>query len=204
MLPAGSCANGTVLSLTAHRQTCDDPNLARDASLQRRLLAGQAIARQIKHDFPGCQLTWAVSSRCRKVLFNNPDIDTLWEIPLESWSEMDRTWQLFEIEAHSLASSGHFDHVFLTQISPARFANYDGTVRPSLFRNYPRQISVPVDVTINLDAEEKAAVDAWFAASPAADASQVVPLRMLVELWPVIHGHWPGSGIGRGDHRRTS
>jgi len=137
-------------------------------------LYATAIARQIKQDFPGCHLTWAVASLCRNVLFNNPDVDTVWEIPLESWSEMDRTWQLFEIEAHSLGSSGHFDHVFLTQVSPARFGNYDGTVRPSLFRNYPRQISVPVDVTINLDAEEKAAVDAWFAASPAADASQVV------------------------------
>jgi hypothetical protein len=137
-------------------------------------LYATAIARQIKHDFPGCHLTWAVASLCRNVLFNNPDIDALWEIPLASWSDMDRAWQLFEIEAHSLASSGHFDHVFLTQVSPGRFANYDGTVRPSLFRNYPRQISVPVDVTINLDAEEKAAVDAWFASSPAADASQVV------------------------------
>ena len=155
-----------------------------------------AIARQIKRDFPGCHLTWAVASLCRNVLFNNPDIDALWEIPLASWSDMDRAWQLFEIEAHSLASSGHFDHVFLTQVSPGRFANYDGTVRPSLFRNYPRQISVPVDVTINLDAEEKAAVDAWFASSPAADASQVGTLRMLVEVWPVFHGHWPGSGTG--------
>jgi hypothetical protein len=133
-----------------------------------------AIARQIKQDFPGCHLTWAVCSLYRSVLVNNPDIDTLWEVPLESWSEMDRTWQLFEIEAHSLALSGRFDYVFLTQVSPARFANYDGTVRPSLFRNYPRRINVPVDVTINLDAEEKAAVDTWFAASPAADASQVV------------------------------
>jgi hypothetical protein len=87
---------------------------------------------------------------------------------------MGRTWELFEIEAHGLAESGHFDHVFLTQISPSRFANYDGTIRPSIFRNYPRRISVPVDVTINLDDEEIAGVDAWFAKSPAADASQVV------------------------------
>ena len=53
-------------------------------------LYATAIARQIKHDFPGCHLTWAVASLCRNVLFNNTDIDALWEIPLASWSEMDR------------------------------------------------------------------------------------------------------------------
>jgi hypothetical protein len=137
-------------------------------------LYATAVARQIKQDFPGCHLTWAVASLYRSVLVNNPDIDALWEIPMTSWPEMDRVWPLFEIEAHNLASSGQFDHVFLTQISPARFVNFDGTVRPSMFRNFPRPITVPVDVTINLDDEEKAAVDAWIAASPAADASQVV------------------------------
>lgn len=137
-------------------------------------LYATAIARQIKQDFPGCHLTWAIGSLSRRVLCNNPDIDAVWEIPLADWSEINRCWELFEIEAHELGSSGQFDHIFLTQISPARFANYDGTIRPSIFRNFSRPISVPVDVTINLGDEEKAAVDAWFAASPAADAAQVV------------------------------
>jgi hypothetical protein len=137
-------------------------------------LYATAIARQIKKDFAGCHLTWAVSSHYCSVLANNPDIDTLWEIPLAGLQDYNHNWHIFEIEAHQLASSGHFDHVFLTQISPGRFANYDGTVRPSIFRNFPRRIDIPVDVTINLDEDEKAAVDAWFAASPAADASQVV------------------------------
>jgi hypothetical protein len=137
-------------------------------------LYATAIARQIKQDFPGCHLTWAIGSLSRRVLANNPDIDTVWEIPLATWPDQEHSWHIFEIEAHQLAASGRFDHVFLTQISPARFANYDGTIRPSIFRNFPRPISVPVDVTINLDAKETAAVDAWFAASPAADASQVV------------------------------
>ena len=137
-------------------------------------LYATAIARQIKQDFPGCHLTWAVASLYRSVLVNNPDIDTLWEIPMTSWPDMVRVWPLFETEAHSLAASAEFDHVFLTQISPGRFANFDGTVRPSMFRNFPRPITVPIDVTINLDAEEKAAVDEWIAASPAADASHVI------------------------------
>ena len=137
-------------------------------------LYATAIARQIKRDFADCHLTWAIGSLCRNVIVNNSDVDEVWEISMANWDEMERAWQLFEIEAHGLLAAGHFDHVFLTQISPARFANYDGTVRPSIFRNFGRPIKVPVDVTIQLDEAEIAAVDDWFVKSPAADASQIV------------------------------
>lgn len=137
-------------------------------------LYATAIARQIKQNFPGCHLTWAISSLCRNVLVNNPDVDEVWELPMADWSAMRSAWTLFEREAHDLADAGQFDHVFLTQIAPARFANYDGTVRPSIFRNFGSPLTVPIDVTINLKPEERAAVDAWFAGTPAADASQVV------------------------------
>lgn len=137
-------------------------------------LYATAIARQIKLDFPGCHLTWAIGSLSRAVLANNPDIDEVWVVPQNSWLDMDQSWNLFEIEAHQLAESGRFDHVFLTQISPARFANYDGTIRPSMFRNFGRPITVPVDAIIELSEQEEAEVDCWFQDSPACSASRVV------------------------------
>ena len=137
-------------------------------------LYATAIARQIKHDFPGCHLTWAIGDLSRRVLVNNPDIDEIWELPQATWENFEHAWTLFEIEAHALAAAGRFDHVFLTQISPARFANYDGTIRPSVFRNFGRPITVPVDVTIALTEQETAEVDRWFQAGPASGASQVV------------------------------
>lgn len=151
----------------------------------RRVLIGQlgsngdclyttAVARQIKRDHPGCHLTWAIGRLSRSVLVNNADIDEIWELPQASWADDPRLWTLFETEAHRLADAGEFDAVHLTQISPARFANYDGTIRPSIFRNYGAPIDGPVDVTISLTAEEIAAVDTWFAGSAAADASQVI------------------------------
>ena len=137
-------------------------------------LYATAIARQIKRDYPGCHLTWAIGRLSRSVLANNPDIDEIWELPQNSWSDMELLWSLFEIDAHHMADEGIFDHVILPQISPARFANYDGTIRPSIFRGYGRPISVPVDVAINLTDQERAEVDDWFKSSPAADASQVI------------------------------
>jgi hypothetical protein len=137
-------------------------------------LYATAIARQIKNDFPGCHLTWAVGSLSRRVLVNNADIDDIWELPQNAWSDMEHCWALIESEAYRLADAGRFDHVFMTQIFPARFANYDGTIRPSIFRNYGRPITIPVDVTITMTEQEKAEVDRWFEASPASGASQVV------------------------------
>ena len=137
-------------------------------------LYATAIARQLKQDFPGCHLTWAIGRMSRQVLVNNPDVDKVWEVPQASWAEAERSWTLFEAEAHDLANAGRFDQVYLPQISPARFANYDGTIRPSIFRGFPRALTVPVDVTIALTEEETAAVDAWVNASPIASASQVV------------------------------
>ena len=137
-------------------------------------LYATAIAQQIKKDFPGCHLTWAISTLCRPILVNNPDVDEVWEVPMADWSAMRSAWTLFEREAYHLADAGQFDHVFLTQIYPGRLANYDGTVRPSIFRNFGRALTVPVDAIIRLDSEESAAVDAWFAGTAASDASQVV------------------------------
>jgi hypothetical protein len=137
-------------------------------------LYATALARQIKIDFPGSHLTWAIGSLSRSVLANNSDIDEVWQVPQNSWADMEQSWMRFELEAHQLADAGRFDQVFLTQISPARFCNYDGTIRPSIFRNYGGPVTVPVEVTIDLSEQEKAEVDRWFQASPASAASQVV------------------------------
>lgn len=124
-------------------------------------LYATTIARQIRADFPGCHLTWAISSLCRGVIENNPDVDAIWDVQLGSWADMNPTWHLFEQEAWSEVQRGRFDHAFLTQISPDHFANYDGTIRPSLFRNYPYPITVPVETVINLTDDEKQRVDDW-------------------------------------------
>ncbi len=134
-------------------------------------LYATTLARQIKADYPGCHLTWAICSLARRVLDNNSDIDEIWEVPLANWTDMEHTWALFESEAYRLRDLGVFDKVFLTQISPGRFNLYDGTIRPSIFRNYLRPITVPVEVTIRLTDEEIERVERWYASSPAADAS---------------------------------
>jgi hypothetical protein len=135
------------------------------APRQRRILLGQlgamgdclyatVIARQIKHDYPGCHLTWAVGSMARSILDGNPDVDEIREVPMANHGEMRAAWQIFEREAIDAKQRGEFDDIFLTQIFPNNFHNFDGTVRYSIFRAYPRPITVPVEPVIFLNSAE--------------------------------------------------
>lgn len=115
------------------------------------------IARQIKKDFPGCRLTWAISYKCRQIIDNNPDVDDVWEIVYgdgESPTSRGGVWARVKCEAERRRAAGEFEHIFYTQIYPDNLGNYDGTTRSSTFRNYPRPVTVPVSPVIRLRDQE--------------------------------------------------
>jgi hypothetical protein len=133
-------------------------------------LYATTVARQIKHDFPGAELTWAISSLCSAVIDNNPDVDDTWIIPVERWSEINTAWRRLLLEA----TNRDFDHLFFTQISPDGFRNYDGTIRPSILRNYGRPITVPVETVIVPTAAERERVKDWARRNRTAEFGKVV------------------------------
>lgn len=130
-------------------------------SSSKRILLGQlgangdclhatTLARQIKHDYPNCHLTWAISSMCRSVIEENPFVDEIWEIPANNWQEIVTAWYGLEKELQSHLNRGDFDEIFLTQVSPNNYQNYDGTTKASLFRGYPKPITVPIQNILRL------------------------------------------------------
>ena len=138
---------------------------AGNSSRPPRILLGQlgangdclfatAIARQIKTDYPGCHLTWAIGSAYRSVLNGNPFVDEVWEIPVANHQELWDKWEQFEKEAFARKKSGDFDEVFLTQIPPNNFKNFDGTVRASIFRGYTKPITESVAPVVRLSPVE--------------------------------------------------
>ena len=137
-------------------------------------LYATTIARQIKEDFPGCHLTWAISSKCRNVIDNNPHVDRVWEVPLRGWEEMNPVWSAFETEAWRRLADGEYNHAFMTQICPNYFCNYDGTIRPSIFRNYPNPITVPVETVIALTDDETERVENWAKENRLSERGKVV------------------------------
>lgn len=134
-------------------------------ALNKKILLGQlgaygdclyatAIARQIKSDYPGCHLTWAIGSAYSSIIRNNPYVDKIWEIPIANHAELYEKWDEFEKKVKEAKNNGIFDLVFLTQIPPNNFKNFDSTVRTSLFRSYPNPITVPVAPVVRLSEEE--------------------------------------------------
>lgn len=111
------------------------------------------IAKQIKTDFPDCHLTWAIAKRYKSILDLNPYIDVVWEIEIINNDYYNDGWEQFEKEAKKRKREGIFDEIFLTQIGPKR-KNYDGTIRSSTFRGYPKPITIPVAPVIRLSMEE--------------------------------------------------
>lgn len=167
-------------------------------------LLATPIARQIKHDFPGCHLVWAIGSMCRSVIKNNPWVDEAWEIPLNGVADVPDAWAAFAEKAREKQSAGEFRHVFMTQISPGNLQNYDGNIRGSIFRGYPRPMNVSVTPVLRLRDEEVERVRAFcerhafkqwkhvvlIESSPASGQSRMTTevSRWLVDELAVIHG----------------
>src|SRR5258708_7899684 len=139
-------------------------------------LYATAIARQIKRDFPGCHLTWAVSSLCRKTIEENPFVDEIWEIPLSEWSDafLRASWSFFESEALRRYEQGLYDFVFFSQIYPGNPHHFEGTVRRGIFLGYPGKMTVPLQPTLVLCPEEVERVSAFAQEHQLSDFEHVI------------------------------
>lgn len=114
-------------------------------------LMATTVARQIKSDYPGCHLTWAISYKCKQVLENNPFVDHIWPITHEPNEHLHNdVWPRVKAASLRRQSEGQLDLVFFTQIYPENFNNFDGTTRSSIFRSYPGKITVPLQPVLFL------------------------------------------------------
>lgn len=188
-------------------------------SLPNRILLGHlisngdclyatAIAQQIKHDFPGSHLTWAVSSFCRKIIEENPFVDEVWEIPFTTWSYelLPASWAFFEGEALKRYEEGVYDFIFFTQIYPGNPHHFEGTVRPGIFLGYPGKITVPLQPSLFLRAEELERVNVFvqqnrlhefeqvilFECSAKSGQTHVTP-EFALQTAETIAKKWPGK-----------
>ena len=142
-------------------------------------LYATTIARQVKHDYPDCHLTWAVGTICRSILDANPYVDDIWEIPLANRTEMNDVWYSFEREARHLLAKGEYDEVILTQIQPGNLQNFDGTVRASILRAYPSRLTVPVTPVVRLSANEVARVKRFLEANNIPEDGRIVLVECI-------------------------
>ena len=118
-------------------------------------LYATTIAQQIKKDYPGCTLTWAVASFCTSILHNNPYIDHILEV--KDVAKHD-TPAFRRLRKKFLAekAAGIYDEVFITHNSlGTNQAFYDGSTRSTIYRAYPHPITVPIQGVLQLTESEK-------------------------------------------------
>ena len=113
-------------------------------------LYATAVARQIKQDFPGCQLTWAIASNCKNIIANNPYIDETMVVNYVYSNDNAVMKQLKE-----KTDFNQYDQVFITHPSYLpNLALYDGCIRSNVFNAYPNPVTVPVTPVLQLTDEE--------------------------------------------------
>ncbi|MBK5271130.1 MAG: hypothetical protein JJE22_08965 [Bacteroidia bacterium] len=117
-------------------------------------LYATAVARQIKQDFPGCHLTWAIADFCKEIILHNPYVDQVWttnEVPKNDVIAFRR----FKKKAYQQKREGKWDEVFNTHNMDSNQALYDGTIRGMIFRAYPSPVTVPIQPALILSKDEK-------------------------------------------------
>jgi len=119
------------------------------------ILYALAIARQLKHDYPGCHITWGIASMFRDILDNNPYIDSVWEYDAKTRAEVTDKWFEFAALAEQMKQDGKYDEIFLSQVFPGYPDRLHDTIRQSIFRAYPGRITVPIRPVVILSQQEK-------------------------------------------------
>lgn len=116
-------------------------------------LYATTVAKQIKQDFPGCHLTWAISSSCKTIIANNPCVDKILEVTTVAKND-GAAFRRFKKEIYKQQRKGVYDEVFIVHNADTNHAYYDGSIRSSILRAYPNPITVSVQPVLSLYPEE--------------------------------------------------
>lgn len=117
-------------------------------------LYATAVARQIKEDFPGCHLTWAIAAFCQHIIDNNPYVDA--KLVTDEVPKNDVVaFRKFRRKAFNEKKIGKWDQVFVTHNMDKNQALYDGTIRGMILGAYPNLVRVPLQPVLILSDEEK-------------------------------------------------
>ncbi|HMO63187.1 MAG TPA: hypothetical protein PKC39_13425 [Ferruginibacter sp.] len=117
-------------------------------------LYATAIARQIKHDFPGCSLTWMIASFCRNIILHNPFLDAV--EPIDSVAKNDAAaLRQLKRKVFARKAAGEFQEVFFIHNGDTNQAYYDGCIRSSILRAYGKPVTVPLTPVLQLSDAEK-------------------------------------------------
>ncbi len=113
------------------------------------------VARQIRRDFPNCELTWVIADRYASILEENPDIDVIHTIPISEFSQAQSGgWNIACRWVNDQLAAGLLDRAIFTQILPDNMLLYDGLIRSTVYRGYPNPVIGPHRPVVVLNSAE--------------------------------------------------
>jgi ADP-heptose:LPS heptosyltransferase len=136
-------------------------------------LFATTVARQIKVEYPGCHLTWAIAGFCKSIIDNNPDVDEVMEVNSVPKNAV-AAFRRFKNEMLQKKAKGEFDEVFITHPMDTNQALYDGIIRSQILNAYPHPITVPIQPVLRLRPAEIEKVSAFAAKHMLSNYTQVV------------------------------
>ena len=116
-------------------------------------LYATTVAKQIKNDYPGCHLTWAISSKFKTIIANNPDVDEVLAIDTVEKNDA-QAFRRFKKKIYQQQKEGLYDEVFIVHNTDTNHAYYDGSIRSSILKAYRKPITVSVQPVLRLYPEE--------------------------------------------------
>lgn len=117
-------------------------------------LYATTIAKQIKQDYPGCHLTWAVAGSCRSILKGNPYIDAILEINDVPKNDVV-AFRKLKKRLYAEKRNGLWKELFITHIMDNNQAYYDGCIRTTIFRAYPHPVTIDPTPVLSISEDEK-------------------------------------------------
>ena len=136
-------------------------------------LYATAVARQIKKDFPGAHLTWAILPAFQSILKGNPYVDEI--LCVDGVHKNDTlAFKHYRKSLMLQKSEGKWDELFITANIDDNQALYDGTVRGMILRAYPNKITVPLQPVLVLSDEELKRVDDFAIQNNLSDFKHVI------------------------------
>ncbi|MBL0358570.1 MAG: hypothetical protein IPP72_17670 [Chitinophagaceae bacterium] len=117
-------------------------------------LYATAVARQIKNDYPGCHLTWAIASFCKNIILNNPYADAVMEINDVAKNDAAALRRLKK-SLQAKTAAGEYEQLFFIHNGDTNQAYYDGSIRSSILRAYRKPITVPLTPVLRLTETER-------------------------------------------------
>jgi ADP-heptose:LPS heptosyltransferase len=112
-------------------------------------LYATALARQIKNDFPGSYLIWAIASFCKSIIANNPFVDEILEVNTVAKNDT-AALRKFKKNVFQQKCAGVYNEVFFIHNGDTNQAYYDGCIRSSILRAYPFPVTVSIKPVLNL------------------------------------------------------